>query len=98
MCTPYWKPISYQGGVGGVELRKDVSRIAEHGGDHRPLGREVLDDVARDEDGRDDQEEVDDGEGGRADALHLRSIPPTLLKGKGSKDTLVLVEVLYSII
>ena len=62
----------YQCGVGGVELGEDVPRVAEHGGHDRPLGRHPLDDVARNEDGGDDQEEVDDRERGGADASNLK--------------------------
>ena len=62
----------YQCGVGCVELCEDVARVAEHGGDDGPLGRQPPDDVARDEDGGDDQEEVDDREGGRAHTRYLK--------------------------
>ena len=61
----------YQCGVGGVELGEDVARVAEHGGDHRPLGGQPLDDEAGNEDGGDDQEEVDHRQGGRAHAGNL---------------------------
>ena len=63
---------SYECCVGGEELGEDVARVAEHGGHHGPLGGQPLDDEARDEDGGDDQEEVDDGERGGPHASHLK--------------------------
>ncbi len=49
----------YQGVETGVELCPDVEGVTEHGEDHAPLGAELLEEVARDEHGRDDERRVD---------------------------------------